>query len=86
MAKAKAKAKKAPAKKAPAKKKSKKVVEKEVLLVGSKVKAVIKDADCNTGGTAIAGLNEWVHWLINQATERAKANKRKTVRADDFMS
>ena len=77
MAKAKAK------KKAPAKKKSKKTL--EVLLVGSKVKATIKGANCNTGGDAIEGLNQWVHWLIGQATSRAAANGRKTVRAHDFM-
>ena len=78
MAKAKAK------KKAPAKKKASKKTA-EVLLVGSKVKATIKEADCNTGGDAIEGLNNWVHWLIGQATMRAKANSRKTVRAHDFM-
>lgn len=78
MAKAKAK-KKAPAKKKPSKKQI------EVLLVGSKVKAAIKDAECNTGGDAIDGLNQWVHWLIDQGTQRAHANGRKTVRAHDFM-
>ena len=57
----------------------------EVLLVGSKVKSAIKDAGCNTGGDAIDGLNMWVHWLIGQATNRAAANGRKTVRAHDFM-
>ena len=57
----------------------------EVLLVGSKVKAAIKQAGCNTGGDAIDGLNSWVHWLIGQATARADANHRKTVRAHDFM-
>ncbi len=77
-----AKAKKKPAKKKTAAKK-KKVL--EVLLVGSKVKAEIKAAECNTGGDAIEGLNNWVHWLVGQATERAKANGRKTVRAHDFM-
>jgi len=78
MAKAKAK------KKSPAKKKaSKKTL--EVLLVGSKVKATIKESNCNTGGDAIEGLNNWVHWLIGQATARAVANGRKTVRAHDFM-
>ncbi len=82
MAKAKAK-KKAPAKKKPAAKK--KAAAKEVLLVGSKVKATIKEANCNTGGDAIDGLNSWVHWLIGQATDRAVANGRKTVRAHDFM-
>ena len=76
MAKAKAKKKAAP----------KKAAKKgEVLLVGSKVKQAIKDAGCNTGGDAIDGLNMWVHWLIGQATNRAAANGRKTVRAHDFM-
>ena len=72
-------------KKAPAKKKAAATKTAEVLLVGSKVKATIKEADCNTGGDAIDGLNNWVHWLITQATKRAQANGRKTVRAHDFM-
>lgn len=66
-------------------KKSKKSANKEMLLVGSKVKAAIKEADCNTAGDALEGLNEWVYWLIDQATQRASANGRKTVRAHDFM-
>jgi hypothetical protein len=59
--------------------------DKEVLVVGSKVKAAIKGAGCNTGGDAVDGLNTWVHWLIGQATARASANGRKTVRSHDFM-
>lgn len=58
----------------------------EVLLVGSKVRQEIKDAGFNTGGDAIEGLNEWVHMLIRQATQRAEKNGRKTVRAHDFMA
>lgn len=57
---------------------------KEVLLVGSKIKAAIKNAKCNTAGDAIEGLNEVVYWYVDQATKRAKANGRKTVRAHDF--
>jgi hypothetical protein len=57
----------------------------EMLLVGSKVKAEIKNANCNTAGDALDGLNNWVHWLITQATQRASQNGRKTVRAHDFM-
>lgn len=72
-------------KKAPAKKKTSKKKTQEVLLVGSKVKAAIKEAGCNTGGDATDALNEYVHWLIGQATQRAAANGRKTVRAHDFM-
>lgn len=57
----------------------------EMLLVASKVRAAVKDADCNFAGDAIEGLNNWTHWLIAQATKRAAANGRKTVRAHDFM-
>lgn len=57
----------------------------EILLVGSKVKAAIKEAGCNSSADAIEGLNAWVHWHISQATARAEANGRKTVRAHDFM-
>ena len=77
--------KKKTTKKTTAKKKtSKKQI--EVLLVGSKVKAAIKESGCNTAGDAIEGLNMWVHWLIGQATDRAVLNGRKTVRAHDFMA
>jgi hypothetical protein len=64
---------------------AKKSANKEMLLVGSKVKAAIKEANCNTAGDALDGLNEWVYWLIAQATARASQNGRKTVRAHDFM-
>lgn len=62
-----------------------KASKKEPLIVGSKVKAHIKAAGCNTAGDAFDGVNAWVYWLIEQATKRAKANGRKTVRAHDFM-
>jgi hypothetical protein len=57
----------------------------EPLLVASKVKAAIKAAGCNTSGDALDGLNGWAYWLIQQATKRAAANGRKTVRAHDFI-
>ena len=57
----------------------------ESLLVASKVKGLIKAADCNTAGDALDGLNSYVSWLVLQATARAKANGRKTVRAHDFL-
>ena len=57
----------------------------EILLVASKVREANKAAGCNTGGDAVDGLNGWVQWLISQATARAEANGRKTVRAHDFM-
>ena len=58
----------------------------EMVLVGSKVKGLIKSAKCNTAADALEGLNGWVHWLCDQATKRAKANGRKTVRAHDFCT
>ena len=65
-----------------AKKKSKSM---ESLIVGSKAKALLKKAGCNTAGDALEGLNGWVYWLLEQASKRAKANGRKTVRAYDFI-
>ena len=57
----------------------------EPLVVGSKVKAQLKEAGCNTAGDALDGLNGYVVWLVGQAAQRAKANGRKTVRAHDFI-
>jgi histone H3/H4 len=57
----------------------------EMLLVSSKVKAMIKDAGCNTAGDALDGLNNYVGWLVAQAARRAAENGRKTVRAHDFI-
>ena len=59
---------------------------KEMLLVGSKVKALIKKGKCNTAGDALDGLNCVVHCYIEAATKRAKANGRKTVRTHDFCT
>jgi len=58
---------------------------KEMLLVSSKVKQMIRDAGCNTAGDALEGLNGYVGWLVHQAARRASENGRKTVRAHDFM-
>ncbi len=58
---------------------------KEMLLVASKVRQMIKDAGCNTAGDALDGLNGYVGWLVQQAARRAAENGRKTVRAHDFL-
>jgi hypothetical protein len=57
---------------------------KEMLLVASKVKGMIKGSGCNTAGDALDGLNGHVAALIKAAVNRTKENKRKTVRAHDF--
>ncbi len=56
----------------------------ESLVVGSKAKAVLKKAGCNVAGDAFDGLNGVIYWYLEQASKRAKANGRKTVRAHDF--
>ena len=57
----------------------------EMMLVGSKVRQLIKDAGCNTASDALDGLNNHVFWLVQQAVKRASENHRKTVRAHDFI-
>jgi hypothetical protein len=57
---------------------------KEMLLVASKVKQMIRDAGCNTAGDALDGLNNVVYQYVQMAARRAAENNRKTVRAHDF--
>ena len=57
---------------------------KEMLLVASKVKQMIRDAGCNTAGDALEGLNALVYQYVQIAARRASENGRKTVRAHDF--
>lgn len=56
----------------------------ESLVVGSKVKALIKSNDCMTSGEFLGALTEYVNWAVGKACERAKANKRSTVRPQDL--
>lgn len=56
----------------------------EPLIIASKAKAILKKAGCNTAGDALDGVNGIVYWYLEQASKRAKANGRKTVRAHDF--
>jgi len=65
------------------KKKAAKKKELEMLLVGSKVKAVIKENSKMMAGDLLAALNEKVHALVCAAICRADANKRSTVRPQD---
>lgn len=56
----------------------------EMLLVGSKTKAALKDHGVNVSGDALDSLNDIVYWYLDQAAKRAAANGRKTVRGHDF--
>jgi len=62
------------------------MADQEMLLVGSKVKAALKEFEVNVGGDALPSLNAVIHWYIEQAAKRAKENGRKTVRGHDFMA
>ncbi len=59
---------------------------KEMLVVGTKVKNYLKEKGCNTSGDAMEGLNMIVYWYLDQAAARAQANGRKTVRNHDFLA
>jgi histone H3/H4 len=72
-----AKAKKANGKKAAAK-------SDVVLVVGSKVKDVVKGAGCQSSGELIQAVSSKVHELVTAACARASSNGRKTVRAHDL--
>ena len=63
-----------------AKKKAKK---REVLVVGSKVKAYIKSKKLMCSGDLIEGLSNNVYALLDEAMVRTKNNKRSTVRPHD---
>lgn len=58
---------------------------KEMLIVASKVKAALREKDVNVGEGTLEALNGMLHWYIEQASLRAKANGRKTVRAHDII-
>ena len=72
-----AKTSKAPAKKA-------KSSTKEILVVGSKMKDVVKAAGCMSSGDLIEAVSARVHSMLSDATLRAKGNGRSTVRPYDL--
>ena len=57
---------------------------KEVLVVGSKVKAYVKKKGCMSSGDLLPGLSDKLCALLDDAIKRTKANKRSTVRATDL--
>lgn len=68
------------------KKKKKKATKKarEVLVVGSKVKAYVKSKGAMSSGELIEALSEQVYGLLDQAIGRAQGNKRSTVQPKDL--
>ena len=70
-------------------KKKKKVAKKSgkdrpVLCVASKVKEYIKGKRMNTSAEAICCISERIYCMLDAATDRTKANGRKTLKAQDI--
>jgi hypothetical protein len=62
---------------------SKKAAAREVLVVGSKVKDVVKSAGLQSSGDLITAISDRVHEILTAALARAEGNGRKTVRPVD---
>lgn len=57
---------------------------REILVVGTKVKDVVKAAGLQSSGELIEAISGRVHELLGHAIQRASGNGRKTVRAHDL--
>ncbi|GEM_PF-351443 len=57
---------------------------REVVVVGSKVKDVIREAGLRSDGELIQAISDTVHEMLEQAIERTKGNGRGTVRPYDL--
>ncbi len=67
-----------------AKKNGSKKVAREVLVVGTKLKDVVKSAGLQSSGELIEAVSNQVHDLLAAAIKRAAGNGRKTVRSYDL--
>lgn len=56
----------------------------EMLVVKSKVRAYAKKKKMNLGGDAAEALSKEVVKLVDRAAERAKANRRSTIKGRDI--
>jgi histone H3/H4 len=56
----------------------------EILVVGTKVKDVVKSAGLQSSGELIEAVSARVHEMLKGAVDRAQGNGRKTVRAYDL--
>jgi len=58
--------------------------EKESFVIGSKLKALIKEKGLMCSGELPAAVSDQVRAMLESACERATANKRSTVRPHDL--
>ena len=59
------------------------MAEKEMLVVGSKVKNYIKAKGLMSSSDMLEAINNAVYCMLDRAAARAEANGRKTVQAKD---
>ena len=57
---------------------------REILVVGSKIKAYIRSKKCMTSGDLLQAVSGEVYGILDHAIKRTKANKRATVRPQDL--
>jgi histone H3/H4 len=65
-------------------KKGSKKKPREIVVVGSKVKDVVRNAGLRSDGELVQAVSEKVHELLEAAIARAEQNKRGTVRPYDL--
>ncbi|PRP94040.1 hypothetical protein ENSA5_41520 [Enhygromyxa salina] len=57
---------------------------KEIVVVGSKVKEVVRAAGLRSDGELVAAVSEQVHAMLQAAINRCTQNGRSTVRPHDL--
>ncbi len=58
--------------------------DREIVVVGSKVKDVVRSAGLRSDGELVQAVSDKVHEMLDAAIKRAEANKRGTVRPYDL--
>ena len=58
--------------------------EKEILVVASKVRDLVREKGCQSSGELVEAISERVHLILSEAIDRARANGRATVRPYDL--
>ena len=57
---------------------------REIVVVGSKVKEVVREAGLRSDGDLVQAVSDRVHQMLEAAIDRARSNKRGTVRPWDL--
>lgn len=60
------------------------MAKKEIVVVGSKVKDVVREAGLRSDGELVQAVSEKVHELLAAAIQRCTSNGRSTVRPYDL--